>query len=403
MKFLIGAFGTRGDVQPGLALAQALGARRHSVTLAVPPDSLSLARAQGIEAQGVGLDYESISPRAAHGSLREMLGLLPLVRAQVGEQLAALEPAARGADVIVGVSVFMAGSLLAEASGRPFAFFGLGPQLFESADYPSFAVPFQRLPRGMNRASWAAHHVLWNRLLRTPLNRLREERGLAPVRRVWPALIGGNPFLAADPALAPAPRDHPIELTQVGALWLDDSQPLSEPTRAFLDAGPAPVYVGFGSMPDPDPARSTRRLLEAVRRAGARAVVSRGWARLGGEADPAGVLFVGPEPHGRLFPRCAALVHHGGAGTTHAAARAGVPQVVMPQLLDQHFWAHRVQVAGIGPGRVRRHGDDPEPLARALRRCLEDRGLCERAREVSRRMINDGPARAAERLERLTA
>jgi UDP:flavonoid glycosyltransferase YjiC (YdhE family) len=213
--------------------------------------------------------------------------------------------------------------------------------------------------------------------------------------------IGRHPVLAADPALAPAPADHVPAITQVGAQLLDDATELSETTRAFLDAGPAPVYIGFGSMPDPDPARTTRRLLESVRRAGVRAVISSGWARLGADTSPAGVLFVGPEPHNRLLPRCAAVVHHGGAGTTHAAARAGVPQVVMPYLLDQHFWAHRARLAGISPRAVRRHGGDPEPLTRAVRQCLEDEALRGRARELAPRIATDGAARAAELIERI--
>lgn len=382
-------------------MARALIARGHEVSLAVSPSSLALARSQGLEARPVGLDYEEISIRAGRGRLREMVSMLPLLRAEMRVQHQALEADARKADVIVAASLLLVGSAFAETLGKPYVFVCPVPQVFESADYPSPGIPFQRLPRWLNRASWLFNRVLFNALLLGSLNELRGRLGPPRVFDVVAEWIGHHPILAADPALAPAPADHVPAITQVGALLLEDATELSEATRAFLADGPAPVYFGFGSMPDPDPARTTRLLLESARRAGVRALISSGWARLGAEAAPRGVIFVGSEPHNRLFPRCAAVVHHGGAGTTHAAARAGVPQVVMPCLLDQHFWAHRAEVAGISPMSVRRHGSDPGPLARALRRCLEDGALRERARELSRRIATDGAVRAAEAIERV--
>jgi sterol 3beta-glucosyltransferase len=163
------------------------------------------------------------------------------------------------------------------------------------------------------------------------------------------------------------------------------------------------VYIGFGSMSDRHPRATTQRLLAAVRAAGVRALISRGWAGLGAEDVPEGVRFIDVEPHGQLFPRCAAVVHHGGAGTLHAAARAGVPQVILPQLLDQHYWAERAFRAGVTPGTVARYARGHETLADALRRCVEDAALRARAKDVAGRMVTDGTARAVDALERLAA
>jgi UDP:flavonoid glycosyltransferase YjiC (YdhE family) len=211
--------------------------------------------------------------------------------------------------------------------------------------------------------------------------------------------MGRTPVVACDPALASAPSDHPVPVRQIGALFAEEKDELSAEVRAFLEAGEPPVYIGFGSMADVDPERTTERLFESVRRAGVRALVSRGWAGLSSRSCPGNVLLIGPEPHGKLFPRCAAVVHHGGAGTTHAAARAGVPQVIMPQLLDQHYWAHRVHRAGIGPRPVPRYAADPEFLARALRMCVEDGVIREQALRVAARMRTDGTREAADLLE----
>jgi UDP:flavonoid glycosyltransferase YjiC (YdhE family) len=397
MKALIGAFGTRGDVQAGIVLARALLRRGHEVSLHVSPCSLALARAQGVEASPVGADFEAISVRAGHGTLREMIALLPVVRQEIGVQLAALSEPARQADVIVGVSVCVVGSILAESLGKPYVFVSPVPQIFPSDEYPGVGIPFQRLPRWLNRLTWVFSDFVAKRILLDSLNDARASRGLGPVPHLMASWLGPHPVAAADPELARAPATIP----QVGTLLLDDATELSAATRAFLDAGPPPVFIGFGSMPDPDPAGTTRLLLEAVRRAGVRAVISSGWAKLGAAAAPEGVRFVGVEPHRRLFPRCAAIVHHGGAGTTHAAALSGVPQVVMPYFLDQHFWAHRVQVAGVSADSVRRHGRNPGPLVRAIRRCLDDAALRERAAALAPRIATDGAERAAELIERL--
>jgi vancomycin aglycone glucosyltransferase len=401
MEVLLGAFGTRGDVQAGVVLARELVARGHAVSLFVSPSSLELARAQGLEARPLGLDYLEVSRRAGRGTLREMLAILPLVRDEMTLQAATLAGEAGTADLVVGVSLFVAGATLAEAARKPYAMVSPVPQVFPSSRYPSPGLPFQRLPRWLNRLSWSCNRLACDRLLLATLNRLRAARGLAPVGDAWAAWLGSHPILAADPALAPAPDDCPLPIAQVGALLLEDRTELSPEVESFLAAGPAPVYIGFGSMPDPRPERTTRRLLMAVRQAGVRAIISSGWAGLGGgrERAPDGVLFTGAEPHQRLFPGCAAVVHHGGAGTAHAAARAGVPQVVMPYLLDQHFWARRVEQAGVSAGTVRRHGRDPRPILS----CLEDQRLRERARNLSAQIATDGARRAALFLEGLAA
>jgi UDP:flavonoid glycosyltransferase YjiC (YdhE family) len=401
MRVLLGAFGTRGDVQPMLALAQALVARGHSIEIAVPPNFIGLARGFGFDSIGVGLDYEEISRRMGRGSFREMSRLLPLVRGEIGAQLHSLEESAAEADVIVGSSVFAVGSILSERFRRPYVFFSFCPQLLPSAEHPSPLVTLQRLPRLANRLTWAVHELLWRRLLQKTLNQARASRGLAPVRRIWSSFVGKHPVIASDPALALAPADYPVRVSQIGAMFVREHAEISAEVRAFLEAGSPPVYVGFGSMADPDPRRTTERLLHSVRRARVRALVSRGWAGLGAESVQGDVLFIGPTPHERLFPRCAAVVHHGGAGTTHAAARAGVPQVVMPHILDQYYWAHQVSRAGIGPAPVARYSGHPDRLARAIRLCVDEPSLIERAREVAAAMRMDGAERGAELLERV--
>jgi UDP:flavonoid glycosyltransferase YjiC (YdhE family) len=132
-------------------------------------------------------------------------------------------------------------------------------------------------------------------------------------------------------------------------------------------------------MADPDPAATTRSLLDAISKAGCRALISEGWAELGGGALPEGVMRVGGVSHPALFQRIAAVVHHGGAGTTTTAARAGIPQILVPHLLDQHYWAQRVQILGIGPPPIRRRTLTADVLADTITATLDNELVAERA------------------------
>lgn len=400
MRVLLGAFGTRGDVQPMLALSEALLARGHPVELAVPPSSLEHARQVVPDAFAVGLNYEEVSRRASSGSMRDMMATIPLVRGEIDAQLQALEARAAGADVIAGSSVCMVGTTLGEALGKPYAFFSFCPQIIPSGEHPAPAIRQHGRPAWLNRFTWWINELIWRRMIGARMEEVRRARGLPRLATIWGGLLGVHPVAAFDPGLATAPVDWPAPIPQVGALFAREREELSADVSAFLERGPPPVYVGFGSMSDPDPRATVARIIESARRAGVRALISRGWAGFELESPPPEVLFIGPQPHRKLFPRCAAVVHHGGAGTTHAAAHAGVPQVVMPHLLDQFYWAHRVKKLGIGRS-VARYRRSPEPLARAIRECVEDAGLLARARALGERIQGGGAERAVEVLERL--
>jgi vancomycin aglycone glucosyltransferase len=147
--------------------------------------------------------------------------------------------------------------------------------------------------------------------------------------------------------------------------------------------------VGFGSMTDPDPGSTTRRLLDAIAGLGVRAVLSRGWAGLGDGPMPEDVFVTGPVSHAHLFPHVAVVVHHGGAGTTTTAARAGVPQVVVPHVLDQYYWAKRVADLGLGPPPLARRGLEPAGLVRAVGETLAAEVIADRARALGSQLRSE--------------
>jgi sterol 3beta-glucosyltransferase len=173
---------------------------------------------------------------------------------------------------------------------------------------------------------------------------------------------------------------------------------------AFLDDGPPPLYLGYGSMVDADAAGTIALVAALCRGAGVRAIVCRGWSATVPVPDVPGLLVIDGAPHGRLLPRCACAIHHGGAGTTHAAASAGIPQLVVPHLLDQFEWGYRVAQLGLGPAPLRRRALNLKSLSTAVQLMLHDAAMRARAAEVGVALrADDGVGRGVDELERFVA
>ncbi len=217
-----------------------------------------------------------------------------------------------------------------------------------------------------NRALWDLDAQSINALFGAALNTNRASIGLPPVDDVRDYAIGDRPWLATDPVLDPWQEPADLDVVQTGAWILPDDRPLPCGLEAFLNAGTPPVYVGFGSMPMHASADVAQVSIEAIRAQGRRAIVRRGWADLALIDDVDDCFAVDEVNHQALFRRVAAVVHHGGAGTTTTATRAGAPQVVVPQGVDQPYWAARVAELGIGAAH-----DGPVPAFASLSAALE--------------------------------
>jgi len=220
--------------------------------------------------------------------------------------------------------------------------------------------------------------------------------GLPPVRDVRSHVFTERPWLAADATLAPWPDPEDHAVFQTGAWIAADERPLSPELETFLEAAKPPVYFGFGSLRAPDGLSEV--MIQAARAIGRRAIVSRGWADLSLVDHDPDCLAIDEVNQQVLLTRVAAVVHHGGAGTTTAAAMVGAPQVVIPQLYDQHYWAQRVHDLGIGTAHAAGNPTS-DSLTAALRRALEP-GVAARAHSLSTAVCRDGARTAARRLLR---
>jgi len=394
MRVLLSTIGSRGDVQPLVALGQALTSLGQEVRLCVPPDFCEMIEQLGMPAVPIGPELRS----TGKGSLPETLTpeqRRQMIEGTVATQFATIGQAAQGCDVIIGATALqIAAPSIAEKMGIPYVFASYCPAVLPSARHaPPVLGWLGDKPVTMSDYSelWAKDAERWNGMWLPLLNANRATIGLAPVDDVRSHVLTSRPWLASDPALAPWPDAATEPVFQTGAWIVRDERPLSDEIEAFLAAGDAPVYFGFGSIrATPDLARV---MIESARAVGRRAILSRGWAELALPDDAPGCLAIGEVNQQALFPRVAAVVHHGGAGTTTAAARAGVPQVVVPQMYDQHYHAARVNELGVGtahaPGAA-----TTESLTSALERTLRGE-VAERARSLAGATRGDGALVAA--------
>jgi vancomycin aglycone glucosyltransferase len=356
MRVLLSTYGSRGDVQPLAGLAVRLRALGAQVQVCAPPDEdfAELLGRVGVPLVPAGTSVRAMVTGVVTGAVPPPAEYLPRRAAEVyAAQFDALAAAARGCDALVATGLFpacAAARSVSEKLGIRYVFAIYQPIFLPSPHHPPHAWPGRPLPAGVtdNRVLWDVDAQSMNAIFGPAINLHRASIGLPEVDNIRDHVFTGHPWLAADPVLAPWPEPADLDVVQTGAWILPDERPLPAGLEAFLDAGPAPVYVGFGSIPLPASQDVARAAIEAIRAQGRRALVSRGWADLALTDDRDDCLAVGEVNQQALFGRVAAVVHHGGAGTTTTAARAGAPQVVIPQLGDQPYWASRVADLEIG-------------------------------------------------------
>ena len=396
MRVLLSTIGSRGDVQPLVALGAALRMLGCDVRMCVPPDFRAWIESLGLPVVAIGPELRSTGKASPSAAPPTEAQRRQLIAGTVATQFETLAAAARGCDAIVGATALqVAAPSVAEHMGIPYAFAAYCPAVLPS---PRHAPPVLAMlgDRPAGAAAdysdlWDRDAARWNDAWRAVIDDRRAALGLGSVDDVRSHILTEHPWLAADATLAPWPGPSD-RVVQTGAWILRDERPLAPEVLAFLDAGEPPVYFGFGSIRAPD--QLARAMIESARELGRRAIVSRGWAELGLVDDGRDCLAIDEVNHQRLFPRVAAVVHHGGAGTTTAAARGGAPQVVIPQHYDQHYWAGRVHELGIGAAHAP-VAPTSESLAAALERAL---AAAERARAIAGSIRDDGAQVAAARV-----
>ncbi len=364
------AFGSRGDVEPYLALSAGLTAAGHAVRFVTTTDFVGLATARGLDVVEIPVNIRQLlagpgvrQQLTERGALRAFRAMSQLAAESHRLAEASATDAAAGSDLVVtGLGGHVAALAAARRHALPLV------RAFNVPLTPTREFPGALFPGGPAGPGGLGHRLTQALSLAVVgATGSRSLRGLVDPfgLRAYP----GRLLYGISPTLLPRPADWPAAIVQTG-FWVNEPSPTWTPPadlQRFLDAGEPPVYVGFGSMTTGDPAAMTRLIVEASDRLGTRLVLSAGWAGLGQADVPATVHVAGDLPHTWLFPRTTVVVHHGGAGTTAAAVRAGVPQVVVPFHGDQPFWGRIVQQRGFGPAPLPHQRLDAVRLADAIR------------------------------------
>ncbi|MFI0722803.1 nucleotide disphospho-sugar-binding domain-containing protein [Streptomyces sp. NPDC021224] len=392
--------GSRGDVAPYTGLGHGLAAGGHEVTVVTHERFAGIVADAGVGFHGLPVDPRAqLASRAGQGlhaarnPAAKLWRVFAMARELVGEMAGAMLAAAEGAEVLLlGGAVAPLGQVIGEGLGVP----SLGVYLQPLAPTREFAPPV--IGTGswggpVNRAAARAVNAGLDTVFRDAARDLRIRLGLPPrgvgaARRAreradWPVFHGFSRHVL------PRPADWRAGLTVTGYWWprAAPGARLPDEVEDFLAAGPPPVYVGLGSATVPDPAGLSAAVVRALRAAGVRGVVQRGWSGLdAGEAAGGDMLTVGDLPHELLFPRTAAVVHHAGAGTTAAALRAGVPAVPVPVQFDAAFWSRRLTALGVAPVPVPLRALTADTLGTAVRRAVTDPGYAARAAALARRI-----------------
>jgi len=399
MRVLLSTIGSRGDVQPLVALGRQLQALGQDVHLCVPPDFREWIEGLGMLVTPIGPELRSTGSAKPSGAPLTSEQRRQLIEGTVVAQFTTIAAAAQGCDVIVGATALqVAAPSVAEKLGIPYYFAAYCPAVLPSPHHapPVLAALGDKPAPAMADYSelWIQDAQRWNGGWQSAINSHRASLGLPPVEDVRRYVLTDRPWLASDQTLGPWPDSRDKAVFQTGAWILPDERPLAVELEAFLDAGDPPVYLGFGSIRAPED--MSAMMITSARALGRRAIVSRGWAELALPDDAPDCLAIGEVNQQALFKRVAAVVHHGGAGTTTAAARAGAPQVVIPQHYDQHYWAQRILQLGLGTALS--GVATTESLMDALRHALQP-AVAARTRSTATAVRNDGAQVAASYLK----
>lgn len=392
MKITIVSVGSRGDVQPYLALGLGLQQAGYEVTLAADTVFESFISEHGIRFAPISANPMRVLEGGSVGMGDNPFQLFSWVRKYVmeigNEHFSTLLAACQGADLIIFGSIGFVAIHIAEALQTRALATSLQPIIpTKEIPYSTAKIPPEWLPfRGaINKFNYGIYNKMFYRMMLGMINQGREQvLGLKPLPWSFYARLDLSQYwmlYGYSQHVIPKPQDW-NNFQKITGYWSleqqQDWQP-SDELSAFLEETPKPVYIGFGSMVDKEAAVLTQLVVNAVEQAQVRAVLLGGWTDLGGQGLPKSILKVNDVPHDWLFPRVAAVVQHGGAGTTAAGFQAGVPMVIVPFMADQPFWGYQAAKLGVSPKPIPRKKLTANKLAGAIIKAVSDNDMRQNA------------------------
>lgn len=419
MKIGLQTWGSDGDIRPFLALAGGLRARGHQVSLVV-----TSVDNKDYSAYGTAMDFavshigkQSYDERTLRLFQEKIMGAkVPLKQIEIildlffkpviPEMFEAAEQLCRENDVIVGHTIHYPVQTAAEKAGKPYATVMMNHAGIYSKHLPVFGVP--NIGTWMNPYWWKLFQVTMDRSIGVGVNTLRKKAGLPPVSRIAETVWSSHRLnlVAVTSALSRKQPDWPDFHQVCGVFTVPERAEqwtMPDDLKRFIEAGPAPVFMTLGSMYSLDiaPGVIVKTLVEAALRSDCRAIVQAPWDELPEFPDRPEIYKIRKAPHRNIFPSCSAVVHHGGAGTTHSATLHGCPSIIIEHIADQGFFADELRRLGVAPKVLHRRNVTAGKLAKAIRTVLDDPGMKKRAEGLREIMLKeDGVKKAAELIEK---
>ncbi len=384
MKIILATSGSRGDVQPMIAICLALTASGHDAVLLGPPEKASWAARLGCPYQGFGADVSAFIDGFQNAkTLRSSLAFVSFVRKELDVQFRWLPDIIGQADLVLGSSLMFGLASVAETRKVKYRYIAFTPQLFPSRFHPFPTLQTHNtLPCFINKMSWKTAELLDRFNITFLINRYRKKHGLDRVSNALDHILGKNTIVAADKEIAEMPGDVKQTWVQTGYPHLELSPEQVPALDRFIENNPRPVYAGFGSMPAKDQKKIVPILIKAAGNLGRRIILPQLHGVSTEYAAGEDVFFIRDYPHLQLFPKLDAVIHHGGAGTTATAGASGVPQVIVPHILDQYYHGRRIFLSRLGPKPVPRAALTESRLTAALEQCLSDPAIRQAAKKT---------------------
>ena len=408
MHITILTIGSRGDVQPFIALGQGLQRAGHKVKLATHTNYESLISNYGLDFFALEGDFQAHLLREsgqkmldAGNPFTSMHHYAQMLEPMIDRALIDSWNACQGTDAVIAHGTAFWGYDIAQKLDMPFYLAALQP-FSPNRDFPHpMMPPALRLGGLVNELTYFLMPQLFWQIFRKPINQWRVNNlNLPPWQQnpFWDKGWQQVPILYGySPTVIPKSANWTEQVQVTGYWFLDSPDNFSPPPELvdFLEAGKLPVYIGFGSMTSRNPQLMTEIALSALAKTGQRGILLTGWGAISNEDLPDSVFKIDSIPHNWLFPQMAAIVHHGGAGTTAAALRSGVPSIVIPFTGDQYFWGHRVTGLEVSPKPIPKKKLTVEKLAIAIRTAVEDKTMRQGAAVLGQKIRSeDGVAQA---------
>jgi vancomycin aglycone glucosyltransferase len=359
-----------------IALASGLIKNGHEVICCVPPENEKLVKQYNCQFVAFGPNYLELFKKNSQFKGGATAAPTPKeMKKETENQINKLPGILIGSDLIIGVGFVLGVHTVAEVLKIPYQFVIFYPALLGTSKTDPI----------LYRILFAFGRSMTNRVMKSFINKKRAEVGLQKIRDVWENWMGDNVIVACDKELCEVKEGVLFDFTQTGYMTLPSQNVLPEKVEKFLNSGEPPVYIGFGSNPVSHPEKFNHIFSEVSKRTNQRLIVSKGWANLP-ENNSSGIIFVDEMPFEFLFPRLAAIVHHGGTGTMAAAARAGIPQVAFPFMADQFENRKQIVKLGLGPYSCDFKKISSNNLSSAIIECVTNDKYKQKAMDISRQL-----------------